>query len=79
MAKTKIVNFECTECGSEVVVTATGEVQLGPIYCCGVEVTETTSGVRKQTKPKKQITKKTTKKITQIKVTPKKKPLSKKK
>jgi hypothetical protein len=79
MAKTRIVNFECAECGSEVVVTATGEVQLSPIYCCGVEVTETTSGLRTQTKPKKQITMKTTKKISQKKVTPKKKPLSKKK
>lgn len=79
MAKLRIVNFECEECGSEVVVTATGEVQLSPIYCCGVEVTEMTSGVSKQTKPKKQITKKITKKIAQKKVTQKKKPLSKKK
>jgi len=79
MAKEKIVTFECTECGSEVVVTANGEVQLSPIYCCGVEVTETTSGLRKQTKPKKQITKKTTKKIVPKKVTQKKKSFSKKK
>jgi hypothetical protein len=79
MAKARIVTFECTECGSEVVVTATGEVQLSPIYCCGVEVTETTSGASRQARPKKQITKKTTKKIAQKKVTQKKKPLSKKK
>ncbi len=79
MAKLKIVNFECEECGSEVILTATGEVQLSPIYCCGVALTEMTPDVSKQTKPKKQITKKTTKKITQKKVTLKKKPLSKKK
>ncbi len=79
MATTRIVNFVCTECGSEVVVTATGEVQLSPIYCCGVEVTEMTSGGRKQTKPKKQITKKTIKKVAQKKITRKKKPLSEKK
>ena len=79
MVTARIVNFVCTECGSEVVVTATGEVQISPIYCCGVEVTETTSSASKQTKPKKQITKKTIKKIAQKKITRKKKPLSKKK
>jgi len=79
MAKARIANFECAECGSEVVVTSTGEVQLSPIYCCGVEVTETTTDVKKQTKPKKQIAKKTTKKIAPKKVTQKKKPLLKKK
>jgi len=79
MAKMTIVTFECRECGSEVVVTANGEVQLSPIYCCGIEVAETTSGVSRQAKPKKQITKNTTKKITTKKVAKKKKPLPKKK
>jgi hypothetical protein len=79
MARMRVVTFECRECGSEVVVTATGEVQLTPIYCCGVEVAETTSGVSRQTKPKKQITKKTAKKTAATKGTRRKKPLSKKK
>lgn len=79
MAKMRVVTFECRECGSEVAVTATGEVQLSPIYCCGVEVTETISGVSKQAKPKKRITKKTTKKTSPTKITQKKKSLSKKK
>jgi len=79
MARLKIVNFECEECGSEVIVTATGEIQLSPIYCCGVALTEMTPRVSNQTKPKKKITKKTTKKMTQKKVTQQKKPLPKKK
>jgi hypothetical protein len=79
MARMRVVTFECRECGSEVVVTATGEVELTPIYCCGVEVAETTSGVSGQAKPKKRITKKTTKKTAPKKVTQKKKPLPKKK
>jgi hypothetical protein len=79
MATMRVVTFECRECGSEVVVTATGEVQLSPIYCCGVEVAETTSGVSRQAKPKKKITKKTAKKTAAGKATKKKKPLPKKK
>jgi hypothetical protein len=79
MAKMRVVTFECRECGSEVAVTATGEVLLSPIYCCGVEVTETTSGVSRQAKSKKQITNKTTKKTAPKKVTQKKKPSPKKK
>jgi hypothetical protein len=79
MAKVRIVTFECRECGSEVVVTATGEVQLSPIYCCGVEVTETTSGASRQAKSKKPIRKKTTKKIAQKKAIQRKKPLPKRK
>jgi hypothetical protein len=79
MAKMRVVTFECTECGSEVVVTATGEVQLTPIYCCGVEVAETTSGASGQAKPKKLTTKKTAKKTVAKKATRKKKPLPKKK
>jgi hypothetical protein len=48
MARMRVVTFECRECGSEVVVTATGEVELTPIYCCGIEVAETTSGASRQ-------------------------------
>jgi hypothetical protein len=79
MATMRVVTFECRECGSEVVVTATGEVELSPIYCCGVEVAETTSGVSRQAKPKKKITKKTAKKTAARKAAQKKKPLPKKK
>lgn len=80
MAKLRMVTFECKECGSEVVVTATGEVQLTPIYCCGVEVVETTTGgAAGRAKPKKPIAKKATKKIAQKKVIQKKKPSAKKK
>jgi hypothetical protein len=79
MARMRVVTFECRECGSEVVVTATGEVELAPIYCCGVEVAETTSDVSRPAKPKKRITKKTTKKTAPRKVTQKKKPSPKKK
>jgi predicted RNA-binding Zn-ribbon protein involved in translation (DUF1610 family) len=79
VAGMRVVTFECRECGSEVVVTATGEVQLSPIYCCGVEATETTSGASRKAKPKKLITKKTAKKTVARKATQKKKPLPKKK
>ena len=79
MARMRVVTFECRECGSEVVVTATGEVELTPIYCCGIEVAETTSGASRQAKPKKQITKKTAKKAVARKASQKKKPSPKKK
>ncbi len=49
----RIVTFECEQCGSEIVVTATGETRLSPIYCCNIEVTEVSSVQQKQAKPKK--------------------------
>jgi len=76
MAKATIVTYECEQCGSEIVVTSTGESQLSPIYCCGVEVTELSSVEKKPAKTKKKPAKKKTakKKITQKKkTTPKKK------
>ena len=72
MAIAKMITFECTECGSEVVVTATGEIQISPIYCCGIEVIETASFEKKQTKTNKQKEKKITKKVAPKKVAPKK-------
>jgi hypothetical protein len=50
----RIVTYECEECGTEVVVTETGETSLRPIYCCGLEITEVSSiphpgGARKRT------------------------------
>jgi len=67
----RVVTYNCDVCGSEIVVSETGESQLSPIYCCGVEVTEVSSARKKQAKPKKKATKKVTKK------TPKKKPAKK--
>jgi hypothetical protein len=39
----RIVTYECEECGTEVVVTESGETSLRPIYCCGLEITEVSS------------------------------------
>jgi hypothetical protein len=79
MAIARMITYECTECGSEVVVTATGEIQMSPIYCCGVEVIETASFEKKQTKANKQKGKKATTKVAPKKVTQKKRPAAKKK
>lgn len=78
MARARMVTYECTECGSEIVVTATGETQLSPIYCCDIEVIEATSIEKKQTKPKQKTAKKIARKITKKKVA-KKKSVTKKK
>jgi hypothetical protein len=67
----KVITYNCDVCGSEIVVSETGESQLSPIYCCGIEVTEVSSAQKRQAKPKKKATKKVTKK------TAKKKPAKK--
>lgn len=59
MSGGKSVTYECEQCGSEIVVTSTGEGELSPIYCCGIEVMEVTSIVQKQSRPKKKVVKKT--------------------
>ena len=80
MAKARIITYECEECGSEIVVTPTGETVLSPIYCCGIEVAEISSAEKKPSKPAKKIASKTTaKKVTKKKVAAKKKPAAKKK
>jgi hypothetical protein len=79
MAKARIITYECEECGSEIIVTPTGETALSPIYCCGIEVTELSSAEKKPSRPAKKIAGKATKKVTKKKVTAKKKPASKKK
>jgi BRCT domain type II-containing protein len=80
MAKARIITYECEECGSEIIVTPTGETALSPIYCCGIEVTEISSAQKKPSKPAKKIASKTTtKKVTKKKVAAKKKPSAKKK
>lgn len=60
----RIVTYECEQCGSEIVVTETGETQLSPIYCCSVAVTEVGSVKKKPAKPKKKVAKKVAKKET---------------
>ena len=68
----RIVTYGCEQCGSEIVVTETGETLLSPIYCCGVTVTEVSSVEKKQGKPKKKPAKKVTKKIVTKKIVKKK-------
>jgi hypothetical protein len=58
MGKTKAVTYECEKCGSEIVVTSTGDGELSPIYCCGIEVTEITIPGGKSVSPKKKQSKK---------------------
>jgi hypothetical protein len=75
MAEAMVVTYECSQCGTEVVVTETLETKLSPIYCCGMEVTKVSSVPKKTLKPKKKVVKKATKK--EVKATKKK--ISKKK
>jgi hypothetical protein len=44
----RVVTYECDQCGSEIVVTETSETVLSPIYCCGLEVLEVSSGKKKK-------------------------------
>jgi len=58
MARAKTITYECEQCGSDIIVTSTGEGQLSPIYCCGVQVTEITTATKSSTRQKKQKAKK---------------------
>ncbi len=75
----RVVTYECEECGSEIVVTETGETVLAPIYCCGATVVETTPAKKKQARPKKKTAGKVTRKVAKNKVAKNKKPERKKK
>jgi hypothetical protein len=78
----RIVTYECEQCGSEIIVTETGETQLSPIYCCGITVTEVSAVGKKPAAPKKKAAKKVVKKAvkkTVKKTVAKKKPAAKKK
>lgn len=75
MARKRTVTYECQQCGSEIVVTSTGEGELSPVYCCGIEVTEISSPGKKAVRPKK----KAEKKVLGRKGTPQKKTPAKKK
>lgn len=58
MASRKTVTYECEQCGSEIVVTSTGEGELSPIYCCGIEVMQITPTGKKAVSPRKEAAKK---------------------
>jgi hypothetical protein len=79
MANATIVTYECELCGSEVVVTSTGESRLSPIYCCGMEVTQISSMKKGAKKAQKKTVKKGTKKVLKKKTAKKRKPAAKKK
>jgi len=78
MARETIITYQCEECGSEIIVTPTGETQLSPIYCCGFEVAEV-APVAKKAPAKKKTVKKAAAKVVKKKPAPKKKPAAKKK
>ncbi|MGD1075058.1 MAG: hypothetical protein ABR903_03125 [Thermodesulfovibrionales bacterium] len=81
----RVITYECTQCGTEVVVTEALEMGLSPIYCCGFEVTEISSLDKKSPRSKKKTVakavkktlKKGTKKVSKKKVTHTKKPAAK--
>lgn len=73
MGNTKVITYECEQCGSEVVVTSTGEGQMSPIYCCGIEVKKIGSTKKKPAKSKKKAPVKGSKKAGKKKVAAKKK------
>jgi hypothetical protein len=79
MALATVITYECELCGSEVIVTNTGESRLSPIYCCGMEVTQISSVKKKPQKAQKKTAKKGTKKVSKKKTVKKKKPAVKKK
>jgi len=79
MANATIVTYECELCGSEVVVTGTGESRLSPIYCCGMEVTQVSSVKKEAKKAREKTVKKGPKKVSKKKTVKKKKPAAKKK
>jgi hypothetical protein len=79
MAKGMMITYECDRCGTEVVVSPGSGVQLSPIYCCGMEITEVSSVAKTPAKTRKKTVKKVVKKVSKKKVAPKKKPVARKK
>lgn len=79
MATEMIVTYECRQCGSELVVTESRLPRLSPIYCCGTEVIEISSGEKRAAKPKKASAKKIVKKQPKKKAVKKVKSAAKKK
>lgn len=58
----RIVAYECTECGTEVVVNENLQTKLRPIYCCGIRIAEV-GAVTKPDEKKKVTAKAKTKQI----------------
>jgi predicted transcriptional regulator len=56
LAMAKVITYECTQCGCEITVNQTGETELMPIYCCGIEVAETMTPARKKLASAKKVT-----------------------
>ena len=56
----RVVTYECVQCGTEVIVNENLETKLRPIYCCGIRVEEVSS-VPKKPEPKKKVAAKVTK------------------
>jgi len=79
MAKATFITYECEECGSEIIVTPTGEMQLSPIYCCGFEVKEVAPVAKKAPAQKMKAVKKAVAKVSKKKPAPKKNTVTKKK
>ena len=79
MAIERIMQYECRVCGRKIDVTRTGDVYEEPVYCCGLEATETNvppapvaAAVRKPKPAKKKAKKKAAKKATKKKAAKKK-------
>ncbi|MDA8082092.1 MAG: hypothetical protein M0024_00370 [Nitrospiraceae bacterium] len=48
----RIVTYECVQCGTEVIVNENLETKLRPIYCCGIRVEEVSSVPKPELKKK---------------------------
>ncbi|MDA8432681.1 MAG: hypothetical protein M0Z60_06940 [Nitrospiraceae bacterium] len=66
----KVITYECTQCGCEITVNEAAETELMPIYCCGMEVSETAFPKKARASSKK--TARSTGKKTAGKAAPKK-------
>ena len=75
----RVITYECTQCGSEIVVTESLESEVSPIYCCGFEVTEIAAKEKEPARPKKKAGKKAATRGTKKKVAAKKRPAAKRK
>jgi hypothetical protein len=79
MGTLREVTYECEQCGSEIVVKETGETELAPIFCCGVEVREVRSAELIRARPKKKTAKRVKGKMVEKNVSTKKRVETKKK
>ncbi len=56
---TRVITYECKECGCEIVVSGAHESHLRPIYCCGMEVAKISSRQPAKKKTAKKAVRKT--------------------